>query len=196
MSATHSDSDEDLALDAARGSRIAFEHLVLRYGGRVLSVLERRLGHYHEALDVSQDAWVRVFQALPRYRTGYSFRSWLFSIVLNGARDEWRRKHRSRLDYVDPLDCKATASAQAKPQESQDEAQAIEHAIQAVPEPYRTALVLVDVEGLSYEECAHALKIAEGTAKSRVFRGRRIFRESYLRHRMPPNQSVRAEVQP
>ena len=196
MPAPPPDSDETLALEAQAGSRVAFEQLVERFGERVLVVLERRVGDHHAALDLTQDAWVRVFRALPRYAKGHSFRSWLFSIVLNGARDERRRQQRSRLEYVD-LQANPDATApKAKSQASQDETRSIERALQTVAEPFRTALILVDIEGLSYEECGTALKIATGTAKSRVYRGRRAFQEAYLRPKHGATPPMRIKLQP
>lgn len=187
-------SDEDLAAQAAGGSRHAFEDLVQRYGGRVLALLERRLGDHHRALDLTQDAWVRVFRAMPRYDARRSFRSWLFAIALNSARDEQRRRGRSRVEFVDEIPSETQPSPAEQPgSESQ---RSIDAALEAVPEPYRSALILVDVEELAYEECAAALDIAVGTAKSRVSRGRRHFRDAYGRLEGTPNTGIRAEVQP
>ncbi len=167
-------TDEFLAHEAAAGSRHAFEQLVERYGGRVLSVVERRFGDHHAALDLAQDAWVRVFRALPRFREGSSFRSWLFAIVLNATRDEGRRRQRSPLVYVEAL---PQTEEPMKPIERVH----IDDAIREVQEPYRTALILVDVEGLQYEDAAESLGCAVGTVKSRVHRGRLAFRDQWER---------------
>ena len=167
-------SDEKLALRAAAGDRPAFDQLVERHAGRVLAVLERRLGDHHGALDLAQDAWIRIYRALSSFEPGRNFRSWLFAIVLNGARDEWRRRARSRVIYMDDF------SVAESSEESVDR-QEIEAALRSVAEPFRTALILVDIEGLSYEEAAEAQAVALGTAKSRVNRGRAAFRDAWRR---------------
>jgi RNA polymerase sigma-70 factor (ECF subfamily) len=176
---TGASTDEDLAVRAAGGSRAAFEGLVERYGGSVLSVLERRVGEHHRALDLAQEAWVRVFRALPGFRPDSAFRPWLFSIVLNAARDEARRLGRARVVHLD--DFRADAESARTGALDRDENDAVLGALGRVAEPFRTALFLVDVEGLAYEDAALSLGCAVGTVKSRVSRGRLAFREHWKR---------------
>lgn len=171
-------TDEGLALRAAAGRRDAFEALVFRYGAALLAVVERQAGDHHEALDLVQEVWLKVFRALPRYQPGGSFRSWLFSIALNHGRDARRRRQRSRVVFIDEY--RADAAPGGDPSGRAEEHAAIETALAAVPEPFRTALLLVDVTGLSYEEAAASLDCAVGTVKSRVSRGRFAFRDVYL----------------
>ncbi len=183
-------ADEALAAAAKEGCRASFEELVERYGGRVHALLERRLGDAHQALDVSQEVWVRVFRGLAgfrpeagfrggaSFRPGASFRSWLFGIALNAARDEGRRRGRAPLLYLDAFRAELAAG---DPADERAERRAVEAALLGVAEPFRTALVLIDVEGLSYEEAARALACAPGTVKSRVSRGRAAFRERWER---------------
>lgn len=180
MSTPTKPPDEALARQAAEGLRSAFEQLVERYGGAVLAVLEKRLGDHHAALDLTQEAWVRVFRALGRFDPEQSFRSWLFAIVLNAARDERRRRERSQVVYIDDFRSAAAPDEVATLERSDDRA-AIEATVARVPDPFRTALVLVDLEGLSYEEAARSLNCAIGTVKSRVNRGRLSFRDLWTR---------------
>ncbi|MFT4515400.1 MAG: RNA polymerase sigma-70 factor (ECF subfamily) [Planctomycetota bacterium] len=165
--------DETLARAAASGSRAAFARLVDRYAGRVVSTLERRLGDHNAALDVGQETWIRVFRALPSFDADKSFRSWLFAIALNAARDEGRRRKRSPIDYVDELPHSASDNR------AHDDRQAIDRALAGIAEPYRTAVVLIDSEGLDYQEAAASCDCALGTMKSRVARGRAAFREQW-----------------
>ncbi len=177
-------TDEDLAIRAASGSRGAFEELVERWAGPVLAVLERRLADPHLALDLSQDVWVRVFRALAGFRPhagirpGGSFRSWLFSIALNAARDEGRRSERSPILYMEEFRGDVEG---ADPTEQAAERRAVEAALLELAEPFRTALALVDLVGLTYEEAADSLGCAVGTVKSRVNRGRLAFRDLWER---------------
>lgn len=173
--------DGELALEAARGSRAAFEELVRRYAGAVNAALERRHPDPHLAQDLCQEVWVRAFRGLAGFRPGASFRSWLFGIAFNALRDERRRAHRATartaLQPAGELDLRASGGDAAE----RDERRAALDALMGVEEPFRTALALVDLEGFSYEEAARALACAVGTVKSRVSRGRSAFRERWER---------------
>ena len=172
-------TDDQLAAQAAAGTRDAFEDLVVRYGAPVLAVVEKQVGEHHAALDLSQEIWIKVFRALPRYRPGGSFRSWIFSIALNHVRDARRREQRSRVVYIDEYRSPPPSPRKDDPRGRTEEQAAIELALGRVPEPFRSAVMLVDVLELSYEEAARSLDCAVGTVKSRVNRGRFAFREVY-----------------
>lgn len=139
----------------------------------MVDVLARRLGDHSAAMDLGQETWIRVFRALPEFDAERSFRSWLFAIALNAARDEGRRRQRSPVDYV------GDAPTQAIESRAAEDRQAIDRALAGVAEPYRTAIVLVDSEGLDYAEAAASCGCALGTMKSRVARGRAAFREQW-----------------
>jgi RNA polymerase sigma-70 factor, ECF subfamily len=143
-----------------------------------VSTLERRLGDHNAALDIGQETWIRVFRALPNFDADKSFRSWLFAIALNAARDEGRRRKRSPVDYVDEVPHSILPHS-ASDHRAHDDRQAIDRALAGVAEPYRTAVVLVDSEGLDYQEAAASCDCALGTMKSRVARGRAAFREQW-----------------
>lgn len=180
-------SDEALVVAAATGDLAAFEALVARHGGTVLAALERLGLDRHAAEDAAQEAWVKLHAALPRYRVGCAFRPWLYSIVVNQGRDAQRRaQHRPRgderaLTFVH-------APRWSAPDEATLERGAIEHALAAVDESFREALVLVDVLGFDYEAAAEALGCALGTVKSRVHRGRDAFRAAYERAAHPSDR--------
>lgn len=185
-------ADEQLALDAAGGSRDAFEELVQRFGAAVRGVIEKNVEDYHLAFDLAQEVWVKVFRALPRWQPTGSFRSWLFSVALNHVRDAKRSKARSRIVYLDEFRTTPAAPKANNPHGRHEEQSAITAALTAVPEPYRTAVVLVDVNGLSYEEAAESLGCAVGTVKSRVNRGRFAFKDLYLRQEGDARDPARA----
>jgi RNA polymerase sigma-70 factor, ECF subfamily len=174
-------SDEQLALEAAGGSREAFEEIVSRFGAAVRGVIEKQVEDYHLAFDLAQEVWVKVFRALPRWQPTGSFRSWVFSVTLNHVRDAKRSKARSRIVYLDEFRVPPSAPKSSDPRGRIEEHAAITTALANVPEPYRTAVFLVDVNGLSYEEAAGSLSCAVGTVKSRVNRGRFAFKDLYLR---------------
>jgi RNA polymerase sigma-70 factor (ECF subfamily) len=176
MEAPTTIADEEHALRAAAGAADSFEALVERYGARLLALLERQTGEHHVALDLAQEVWIKVFRSLDRFRAGAAFRPWLFTIALNHLRDAQRRAGRSRV--VSMEDHRHAAADDPRP--LRDERAAIAQALGRVDEPFRTALGLVDVGGLTYEEAAATLACAVGTVKSRVHRGRLSFRDHYL----------------
>lgn len=177
-------TDEAFALRAAAGERVAFEGLVERYGARVRAVIEKQVGDHHLAMDLTQDVWIRVHRALPRFRSaeeGGRFRPWLFSITLNLVRDLLRsRKYQEEREACDELEL-SPASERYNPSGRIEEVAAIDAALQAVPEPFGAAMHLVDVVGTSYQEAADSLGCSLGTLKSRVNRGRLAFRDLYLK---------------
>jgi len=181
MGPSHDESDERLAQRARGGERDAFEQLVHRYGNAVHAVVEKQVQDHHLALDLAQDVWIKVFRALCRWKPSGSFRSWLFSIALNHVRDDRRRQSRHNVVYLERFRSHPSAPRAADPKGRAEEHAVIHQCMREVGEPYRTALYLVDMVGLSYEEAAHSLSCATGTVKSRVSRGRFAFRDHYVR---------------
>lgn len=181
LDATRDSSDDELAASAAAGDRDAFEVLVRRYGPHLQGVVDHQVRDPHRGLDLAQEIWLKVFRALPRFRPEGSFRSWLFSIALNHVRDSERAERRSRVVYLDEFRSPPSTSAKHDPRGRTEEKAVIESALQGVLEPFRSAVILVDVMQLSYEEAANSLGCRVGTVKSRVNRGRLAFRDEYDR---------------
>lgn len=173
-------TDHALAALAGAGDREAFGALVERYGEMILAVVGKQLQDPHLAADVSQEIWVKVFRALPRWRPDGSFRSWLFSVALNQVRDCQRSQRRGKLVFLDDFRQHSTGAAD-DPKGRAEEHAAIEEALSCVTEPFQRALLMIDVLQLSYEEAAAALDCRVGTVKSRVNRGRLQFKDRYLR---------------
>ena len=175
-------TDEALVLEARAGARDAFEELVYRYGARLGAVLRRQVPDVHLVDDLVQEVWVRVYRALHGFRTNGRFRPWLFSIAFNLVRDvrrsrKWDEETAStEEDFRHP-----SAPGEYDPHGRVEEIAAIDEALGLVPEPFRTALHLVDVVGLTYQEAATSLACSLGTVKSRVNRGRLAFRDVYLK---------------
>lgn len=182
---TSKSDDGSLVRNAALGDERAFAGLVERYGAQVLGVLEKQVVDHHAACDLAQEVWIKVHRGLAGFRAGAAFRPWLFAIALNCARDDHRARGTERARTLPSTggDGEALAGRAAperyEPTGQVDEAQAIDAALAAVPEPFRSALHLVDVVGLDHAEAAAALACATGTVKSRVHRGRLHFRELY-----------------
>jgi len=175
-------SDEDLMAEAAEGSERAFSELVSRYRSRVLNLVSRLLNDRESSDDISQEVFVRVYLHRKNYRRGAKFSTWLFTIAANLAKNEIRRRKRRRnwssLDELQEqlhdsslqlMDPKGNREAEVDSAQIQG---IVGEAITTLPERYRLALVLRDVEGLAYEEIAQVLGIPGGTVRSRINRAR------------------------
>ena len=175
-------SDEDLMAEAAEGSERAFSELVGRYRSRVLNLVSRLLNDREASDDISQEVFVRVYLHRKNYRRGAKFSTWLFTIAANLAKNEIRRRKRRRnwssLDELQEqlhdsslqlMDPKGNREAEVDSAQIQG---IVGEAITTMPERYRLALVLRDVEGLAYEEIAQVLGIPGGTVRSRINRAR------------------------
>ena len=175
----------------AEGDERAFTELVKRFQGRVINLVSRVLNDREVSDDLAQEVFVRVYVHRRNYRRGSKFSTWLFTIAANLAKNEIRRRVRRRNWFsLDALQEMVSDSAiqLADPKEGHDVAlqrdqlkQAVARAIAAVPEKYRIALVLRDIEGFPYEEIGEMLKIPGGTVRSRINRARGI-----LKRKMQP----------
>ena len=175
-------SDEDLMSRVAADDERAFTELVGRFQGRVINLISRVLNDRECADDLAQEVFVRVFVHRRNYRHGSKFSTWLFTIAANLAKNEIRRRVRRRnwfsLDALQEV-LQDSAPQLADPTEGRETTlereqlqEAVGRAIATVPEKYRVALVLRDIEGLSYEEIAQVLQIPGGTVRSRINRAR------------------------
>ena len=175
-------SDEDLMAEAAEGSERAFSELVGRYRSRVLNLVSRLLNDRESSDDISQEVFVRVYLHRKNYRRGAKFSTWLFTIAANLAKNEIRRRKRRRnwssLDELQEqlhdsslqlMDPRGNREAEVDSAQIQG---IVGAAITTLPERYRLALVLRDVDGLAYEEIAQVLRIPGGTVRSRINRAR------------------------
>jgi RNA polymerase sigma-70 factor (ECF subfamily) len=163
------DEPDPRVVGAARSGDIAaFEELVRRYQGHVWRLALHLLHDSDLASDATQEAFVRAYRFLPRYRGESKFSTWLFSIARNCALDEARRATRRK---------RITDRAEAQPvAASRDVGVAIEvrEAVAALPLDLREPIVMIDMFGISYKEVAAILKTPEGTIKSRVHRAREL----------------------
>jgi RNA polymerase sigma-70 factor, ECF subfamily len=160
------DPDELLVRRAQRGDRFAFETLVERHQSRLFTLAGRVLGSRQDAEDAVQEALVRAWLALPRFRRDARFSTWLYRICLNAAHDV-RARTRLRLAEEEP------EAADPRDRFAEHELSGtLQRALNELEEAYRVAVVLADVLGCSYAEVAQLTGVPEGTVKSRIFRGR------------------------
>lgn len=172
-----------------------WEEIVTQHSARVYRLAYRLTGNPHDAEDLTHDVFVRVFRSLNSYTPG-TFEGWLHRITTNVFLDKMRRKQRIRFDAL-PDDA-ASRMATSAPGPEQVYADThfdddVQRALDALAPEFRAAVVLCDIEGLSYEEIAATLGIKLGTVRSRIHRGRAALRES-LAHRAPGAASSPAPV--
>ena len=171
---------------AARGDREAFDVLVQRYHKRVYAVAYGMVHSPDQALDVTQEAFVKAFQSIRSFGGRSNFYTWLYRIVINSAIDYLRRERRQGATSYDdhlyvseealqrgPQAALASPEASARRSEVRD---AISRAISRLPEDQRAAILLREVEGLSYKEIAEVMRCSKGTVMSRLHYARRKLR--------------------
>jgi RNA polymerase sigma-70 factor (ECF subfamily) len=185
--------DSTLVSLARQGSTNACEELIRRYQDRVYTIAYGYVHDPEEALDITQDTFLRMVEGLPRFREQANFYTWLYRIVVNRCIDTRRRRARNptpaSLDdpesdpSMEPMETRA-ALCPHEALEAQELREQIREAIAAVPEIYRIVLILADIDGLSSAEIAQVLGCPVNTVKTRLHRGRLVVRqrlEAYLK---------------
>ena len=170
----------------------SWEQVVEEHSDRVYRLAYRLTGDRHDAEDLTQEVFVRVFRSLHTYSPG-TFEGWLHRITTNLFLDQARRKQRIRFDALSDERAARLASSSPAPEAAYADQRFdddIERALATLPPDFRAAVVLCDVEGLSYEEIAQILDAKLGTVRSRIHRGRAMLR-SALAHRAPAGGRLR-----
>lgn len=174
-------SDQLLVERVQHGDKAAFDILVGKYQHKIIKLVGRYVRDQDEAQDVAQDAFIKAYRALASFRGDSAFYTWLYRIAINTAKNQLaankRRADDFELDLQDPdqyemhgrLRESDTPEGLALTEEIRE---TVNQAIEALPEDLRTAIVLREVEGLSYEEIATAMECPVGTVRSRIFRAR------------------------
>jgi len=169
----------------AAGDEIAFAELVGEHQRMVVQLAMNLLGDRDEALDLSQEVFLRVFRTIARFRGQSTLRTWIYRIAVNQARNRhrfWRRRHRAdqvSLDVHVATHGEFRSGAEAGPDRvfaQKELAAKLQSALDALPFDQRSAIVLREIDGLSYEEIAYSLGVAVGTVKSRLTRARHTLR--------------------
>lgn len=174
--------DLELMERVQKDDMVSYNTLVNRYKDRLFNMLCRMLSSEDEARDLLQETFLRVWQHKMSYDFRYAFSTWIYTIALNLARNELRR--RKKFKFFDIFDfAEKIPAKEEKRQSSPKLKELLDHEIRRLPEKYKTAFILRDVDSLSYEEIAQVLAIPLGTVKSRVNRARSILKKR-LRPRM------------
>ncbi|MHB1870469.1 MAG: RNA polymerase sigma factor RpoE [Steroidobacteraceae bacterium] len=175
-------SDLSLVRRVQRGDKGAFDVLVLKYQHKLVKLVTRYVRNPAEAEDIAQEAFIKAYRALPQFRGDSAFYTWLYRIAINTAKNAVVSRDRSPVDYDfdrDSIDESYDMQGRLKDSETPeglvltDEIrQTVNAAIEQLPEDLRTAIVLRELEGLSYEQIAAQMGCPVGTVRSRIFRAR------------------------
>ena len=174
-------TDAQLVRRVQKGDKGAFDLLVLKYQHKIVNLVMRYVRDPDQALDITQEAFLKAYRALPRFRGDAAFYTWMYRIAVNTAKNylaaQRRRPMDVELDLQDPeqyeLHAKLKDTDTPEAVTLSHELQAtIERAIAALPEDLRTAIVLRELDGRSYEEIAETMECPVGTVRSRIFRAR------------------------
>ena len=174
-------SDKSLVKRVQKGDKGAFDLLVLKYQHKIVNLVMRYVRDPELALDITQEAFIKAYRALPRFRGDSAFYTWMYRIAVNTAKNhlaaQRRRPMDIELDLQDPeqYDLHAKLKETDTPEGvtlSNELKATIERAIAALPEDLRTAIILRELEGMSYEEIAQTMECPVGTVRSRIFRAR------------------------
>ena len=175
------DTDRALVVRVQQGDKRAFDLLVKKYQHKVLTVVGRYISDHSEAQDVTQEAFIKAYRALPKFRGDSAFYTWIYRIAINTAKNYLVSRGRRPPDSdIDVADGELFETGQRLRDVNSPEAQllsdeiqhTVRQALDELSEDLRAAITLREFEGLSYEEIAEILACPVGTVRSRIFRAR------------------------
>ena len=174
-------TDQELVERVKRGDKTAFDLLVIKYQQRIVNLVSRFVKDHSDALDVTQEAFIKAYRALPNFRGDSAFYTWMYRIAVNTAKNylavQSRRPMGTDQDIseIEQIEGNTALRDYATPEHMllRDEIQeTVIKAIEGLPDDLKMAITLREVEGLSYEEIATAMDCPIGTVRSRIFRAR------------------------
>jgi RNA polymerase sigma-70 factor (ECF subfamily) len=175
------ETDKQLVARVQQGEKAAFDLLVLKYQSRIVNLVSRFLRNQSDAQDVTQEAFIKAYRALPNFRGDSAFYTWLYRIAVNTAKNYLAVQSRRFSEYeqdfteIEQIEGNNALKEQSTPEHMllRDEIQAtVIFAIENLPDDLRMAITLREIEGLSYEEIATVMECPIGTVRSRIFRAR------------------------
>lgn len=175
------DSDQILVARVQHGDKAAFDVLVRKYQHKIVKLVTRYVHDSSEALDVAQEAFIKAYRAIPGFRGDSAFYTWLYRIAINTAKNYLVAENRRPLDHGVDLQDPEQYEMQSRLRDmdtperlllTEEIQKTVERTIEELPEDLRTAIVLRELEGMSYEEIAETMSCPVGTVRSRIFRAR------------------------
>ena len=174
-------TDQELVDSVKAGNKAAFDLLVIKYQQRIINLVSRFVRNHSDALDVTQEAFIKAYRALPNFRGDSAFYTWLYRIAVNTAKNHLAQQSRrpsginADIDEVEQFEGETALTENATPERlmQRDQIQStVVKAIENLPEDLKVAITLREVEGLSYEDIATVMECPIGTVRSRIFRAR------------------------
>ncbi len=178
--------DQSLVERVQRGDQKAFDLLVLKYQHKVANLVTRYLKDPNDALDVTQEAFIKAYRALPDFRGDSAFYTWLYRIAINTAMNYLVAQGRRtpsldvEAEVAEQMDIGGRLREYDTPENNllkEEMARTVRDAVESLPDDLRTAITLREMEGLSYEEIAKAMDCPVGTVRSRIFRARAVINQ-------------------
>jgi RNA polymerase sigma-70 factor (ECF subfamily) len=177
--------EAEVVTELQSGSPAAFDALIRHFHAPLFRLLCQMLGNSADAADTTQEVFLKAFRGIRGFRRGSSLKTWLYRIAIREALNQrrWWRRHQSKESSYETDGSGSEALGATGDPSPFDECvareaqQTVRRALARLPEVFRSAVVLRDIEGLSYEEIAEVLEVSLGTVKSRILRGRRALRE-------------------
>lgn len=176
-----STSDNALVKRVQQGDRKAFDLLVQKYQHKIIKLIMRYVRDPSEALDVAQDAFLKAYRAIPSFRGDSAFYTWMYRIAINTAKNHLVASKRRPVDFdldmqdAEPFEASHLLKEVDTPEGlalSEEINATVQKAIEDLPPDLRTAIILREMEGMSYEEIAQTMECPVGTVRSRIFRAR------------------------
>ncbi len=177
----HNISDKILVERVKNGDKKAFDALVIKYQSRIINLISRFVHNPHDASDVAQEAFIKAYRALPKFRGDSAFYTWLYRIAVNTAKNflssGLRQPFDTAVDFdeMEQIEQSDSLREQTTPEHlllTQELQETIITAIEELPVDLRSAITLRELDGLSYEEIATVMECPVGTVRSRIFRAR------------------------
>ncbi len=186
QSRNNADQDKELVQRVLDGDKSAYDVLVLKYQHKIVQLVNRFVKDPSEAQDVAQEAFIKAYRALDKFRGDSAFYTWLYRIAINTAKNYLMSRSRRYSDYE--VDVQEAEQVENAPQlkgldtpvtdlMNEQIIATIKQAIEKLPDEMRTAIMLREFEGLSYEEIAQTMDCPVGTVRSRIFRAREAIEE-------------------
>lgn len=175
-------ADQALVAAAVMGDRHALDTLLRRHHDRIAAVCRRVTGNAADGADATQEALIAIVRGLDRFDGRSTFGTWAYRIAVNASLDELRRRRRKPADSLDAMDGSRPEPSVAAPESAVVDRLALGPALAALPDEFRTAVVLRDIGDLDYAEIAEVLGIPPGTVRSRIARGRALLSRQLGNH--------------
>lgn len=187
------ENEKYLIEQSQKGDFESFEELIRDYQKLAFNIAYRMLGNMEDAADAAQDAMIKIYKSIGNFKGDSSFSTWLYKIVTNTCLDQLRKRKRDKAFSVDrPIETedgdirKEISDSYNIPEdvvERKENIKDLAAAINALPEQHKTAIILRDIQGFSYEQIAEMLNCSQGTVKSRISRARSALRDSIQKNK-------------